>query len=115
MKKSVCLVLVLLGACSNAQQFGGKVNDTSNTFQSTTQEGRKMWHSIEDAWDDVVNGKSDAHSGDQVGGGAAGNTNPTASNGTTTKPNSKSNPASQPSPASQQQQPASDDFNNIRD
>jgi hypothetical protein len=94
MKKTMCLVLVgLAGACSNAQQLGGKVSDTSNTFQTTATEGRKMWHSVTDAWDDLVNGKPEANSTSQVAGGGTNTPSSNTSNSSSKQSKKSSQPA----------------------
>jgi hypothetical protein len=66
MKKFVVLIVAGLAACANAQQYGDKVNDTSTLVKQGEDEARKMWHHTKDAWDDIVNGKTDADSSSQV-------------------------------------------------
>jgi hypothetical protein len=75
MNKFAVLILAgLAAACANSEQYGSKVNDTSSLVQQGAEEGRKMWHHAQDAWDDLVNGKTDANSAGTVPDNSKSNT-----------------------------------------
>lgn len=73
-KFAVLIVAGLAAACANSQQYGSKVNDTSSLVQQGEDEARKMWHHTQDAWDDLVNGKTDANSAANVPDNSKSNT-----------------------------------------